>query len=69
MIAGGHTVINAEPKYGLCVTGCVDPARMFIKGALRPGDRLFLSKPLGTGVVTTAAKAGAASSAAIDAAV
>jgi len=56
VIAGGHTVVDAEPKYGLCVTGRVDPDRIMIKGGLHPGDRLFLSKPLGTGVITTAAK-------------
>ncbi len=56
VIAGGHTVIDAEPKYGLCVTGRVHPDRVLIKGGLRAGDRLFLSKPLGTGVITTAAK-------------
>ena len=61
VIAGGHTVIDAEPKYGLCVTGRVHPDRVMIKGGLRAGDRLFLSKPLGTGVITTAGKAGAAS--------
>jgi selenide,water dikinase len=61
VIAGGHTVIDPEPKYGLCVTGRVHPDRVFIKGGLRPGDRLFLSKPLGTGVITTAAKDGATS--------
>ncbi len=60
VIAGGHTVVDAEPKYGLCVTGRVHPARVLIKGGLRPGDRLFLSKPLGTGVITTAGKDGAA---------
>src|SRR5438034_8187669 len=60
VIAGGHTVIDPEPKYGLCVTGRVHPDRILIKGGLRPGDRLFLSKPLGTGVITTAAKDGAA---------
>jgi len=60
VIAGGHTVIDAEPKYGLCVTGRIHPARVLIKGGLRPGDRLFLSKPLGTGVITTAGKDGAA---------
>jgi selenide,water dikinase len=60
VIAGGHTVVDREPKYGLCVTGLVDPAAVTIKGGLVPGDRLFLSKPLGTGVVATAAKAGAA---------
>src|ERR671923_2139615 len=56
VIAGGHTVVDAEPKYGLCVTGRVHPDRVFIKGGLRAGDRLFLSKALGTGVITTAAK-------------
>ena len=56
VIAGGHTVVDAEPKYGLCVTGRVHPDRILIKGGLRAGDRLFLSKPLGTGVITTAAK-------------
>ena len=56
VIAGGHTVVDPEPKYGLCVTGRVHPDRILIKGGLRPGDRLFLSKPLGTGVITTAAK-------------
>jgi selenide,water dikinase len=56
VIAGGHTVIDNEPKYGLCVTGRVHPDRVLIKGGLRAGDRVFLSKPLGTGVITTAAK-------------
>lgn len=56
VVAGGHTVIDNEPKYGLCVTGRVHPDRILIKGGLRAGDRLFLSKPLGTGVITTAAK-------------
>ena len=69
VIAGGHTVVDAEPKYGLCVTGRVHPARVLIKGGLRPGDRLFLSKPLGTGVITTAGKDGAAPADALAAAV
>src|ERR1700694_5991067 len=56
VVAGGHTVVDAEPKYGLCVTGRVHPDRVLIKGGLRPGHRLFLSKPLGVGVVATAAK-------------
>jgi len=68
-IAGGHTVVDAEPKYGLCVTGRVHPDRILTKGGLRPGDRVFLSKPLGTGVVTTAAKADKASDAAVGAAI
>src|SRR5438876_5162574 len=69
VIAGGHTVIDNEPKYGLCVTGRVHPDRVLIKGGLRPGDRLFLSKALGTGVITTAAKDGAAPDAALAAAI
>ena len=56
IIAGGHTVTDPEPKYGLCVTGMVDPAQIMSKGGARPGDRLILTKPLGTGVITTAAK-------------
>ena len=69
VVAGGHTVIDPEPKYGLCVTGRVHPERVFIKGGLRPGDRLFLSKPLGTGVITTAAKDEAAPPEVVDGAV
>src|SRR5213592_2097043 len=69
IIAGGHTVVDAEPKYGLCVTGRVHPDRVFIKGGLRPGDRVFLSKPLGVGVVTTAGKNEVASEEALAAAV
>ncbi len=56
VIAGGHTVIDEEPKYGLCVLGMIHPQRIFAKGGARPGDLLYLSKPLGTGIVTTAAK-------------
>src|SRR5688572_16607338 len=69
VIAGGHTVVDNEPKYGLCVTGRVHPDRVLTKGGLRVGDRLFLSKPLGTGVITTAAKNQKAEAAVIDAAV
>lgn len=58
VIAGGHTVVDKEPKYGLCVTGLVHPDRITIKGGLTPGHRLFLTKPLGTGVIATAGKAG-----------
>ena len=55
-IAGGHTVTNPEPFYGLSVTGLIHPDQIMRKGGARPGDRLFLTKPLGTGVITTAAK-------------
>jgi len=56
VIAGGHTVTNPEPFYGLSVTGLIHPDQVMRKGGARPGDRLFLTKPLGTGIVTTAAK-------------
>jgi selenide, water dikinase len=55
-IAGGHTVTNPEPFYGLSVTGIVHPDRVMRKGGAQAGDRLFLTKPLGTGIITTAAK-------------
>ena len=55
-IAGGHTVTNPEPFYGLSVTGLIHPERVMRKGSARPGDQLYLTKQLGTGVVTTAAK-------------
>jgi selenide, water dikinase len=56
IVAGGHTITDREPKYGLSVTGMVHPERITTKGGIRSGDRLFLSKPLGTGVITTALK-------------
>ncbi len=59
VVAGGHTVIDREPKYGLAVTGRVHPERMLLKSSLVVGDALWLTKPIGTGVLTTAHKAGA----------
>lgn len=56
VIAGGHTVTDKEPKYGLAVTGMVHPAHIFTKGGAQPGDILILGKPLGTGLITTAHK-------------
>lgn len=56
LVVGGHTVTDAEPKYGLCVSGFVPPQRVLTKGAARPGDAVYLTKPLGTGVITTALK-------------
>jgi selenide,water dikinase len=56
VIAGGHSVSDREPKYGLAVTGMVHPERIFTKGGAQPGDLLILSKPLGTGLITTAHK-------------
>jgi selenide, water dikinase len=55
-IAGGHTITSPEPFYGLSVTGLIHPDEVMSKGGARPGDRLYLTKPLGTGIVTTAAK-------------
>lgn len=56
IVAGGHTVTDKEPKYGLAVTGLIDPAKVLTKGGARPGDVLYLTKPLGVGVITTAGK-------------
>src|SRR5881275_509586 len=47
VVAGGHTVIDREPKYGLAVTGRVDPRHLLLKDALRVGDALWLTKPIG----------------------
>lgn len=56
VVAGGHTVMDKEPKYGICVTGLVHPEQVFTKGGAKPGDKIYLTKPLGTGVITTAHK-------------
>ncbi len=56
VIAGGHTIQDKEPKVGLAVVGLASPDRLLTKGGARPGDRLILTKPLGTGCITTAAK-------------
>jgi len=60
IIAGGHSVTDKEPKYGLAVTGVIDPALVKTKGGAQPGDLLLLTKALGVGVVTTALKQGIA---------
>lgn len=57
VIAGGHTIQDDEPKYGLCVTGYVHPDKILRNAGARPGDLLVLTKPLGTGILTTGAKA------------
>lgn len=57
-VAGGHTVTDKEPKYGLAVTGIVHPDHIFTKGGARAGDIIVLTKPLGTGTITTAIKRG-----------
>jgi selenide,water dikinase len=56
VILGGHTVSDREPKFGLAVTGVVHPQRILRKSGARPGDVLVLTKPLGSGVITTALK-------------
>lgn len=61
VLIGGHSIEDREIKYGLSVTGFIHPARVLAKKNLRPGDRLVLTKPLGTGIVNTAIKAGMAS--------
>jgi selenide,water dikinase len=56
VLVGGHSVSDKEPKYGLVALGFVHPDRVWTKGGARPGDILVLTKPLGVGVITTAAK-------------
>jgi selenide,water dikinase len=55
-LLGGHTVQDPEVKFGYAVTGAIDPERILTNAAARPGDVLFLTKPLGTGIVATALK-------------
>lgn len=56
IITGGHSILDEEPKYGLAVTGFVRPDRVLTNAGARPGDVLLLTKPLGIGILTTAAK-------------
>jgi len=58
VIAGGHTITDNEPKFGLVAIGIAESDRILTKGGAKPGDHLFLSKPLGFGVTTTAMKRG-----------
>src|SRR5438874_13526213 len=60
LLAGGHTIRDAEPKYGLAVVGIVHPDGIWPKNGARPGDALFLTKPLGTGLIMTGYKKGLA---------
>lgn len=57
VLAGGHTIQDPEPKYGLCVSGFVHPGKILANVGAKPGDKLILTKALGTGVLNTAAKA------------
>ncbi len=66
VLAGGHSIKDTEIKYGLSVTGIVDPQAFASNRGLRPGDQLLLTKPLGTGVLATALKAGFGDTAAIE---
>lgn len=69
VVVGGHSVEDREPKFGLSVTGIVNPQHMFANDRALPGDRIWLSKPLGTGIVTTAAKYDACSAEELETAV
>jgi len=66
VLAGGHTVKNPEPLYGLSVTGLVHPDHVISNAGAKPGDLLYLTKPIGTGIITTAIKRGLASDALAD---
>ena len=65
VLIGGHSIIDEELKFGLSVTGQAHPARLLTNATARPGDRLILTKPLGTGLLATAAKAGSLSAEAV----
>ena len=58
VIAGGHSIEDKEPKYGLCVTGLINPQKVLPNNGIKEGDVLIITKSLGTGILTTAAKAG-----------
>jgi selenide,water dikinase len=68
-LVGGHTVEDHELKYGLSVTGLISPGRIVRNSTARPGDRLILTKPLGTGIVSTAIKADMVSAGVVDVAI
>ncbi|GFI61529.1 selenide, water dikinase [Clostridiales bacterium] len=57
IITGGHSIFDDEPKYGMAVTGFVNPNKIITNSGAKPGDELILTKPIGTGILTTAAKA------------
>jgi selenide,water dikinase len=60
VVAGGHSIDDREPKYGMCVTGVVHPNHLLRISEAKPGDQLVLTKPIGTGILSTALKAGLA---------
>ncbi len=69
LIVGGHTVDDNEPKYGLSVVGLVEPGRQVSNAGAQPGDVLVLTKPIGTGIITTGCKAGVAPPGSVETAV
>ncbi len=69
VLAGGHTIRDPEPKYGLAVIGVGHPDRLLRKGGARPGDRLLLTKALGTGLLVSGARQGRTAAADLDAAI
>ena len=69
VIVGGHTIDDNEPKFGLAVVGVADPGRVATKGGVQAGDQILLTKPLGVGIITTAAKGDAAEAAHLEAAI
>ncbi|HET7743865.1 MAG TPA: selenide, water dikinase SelD [Gaiellaceae bacterium] len=69
ILAGGHTIRDVEPKYGLAVVGTVHPDGVWSKAGARPGDRIYLTKPLGTGIVLQAVRDGVGHEGTLDAAV
>jgi selenide,water dikinase len=69
LLAGGHTIRDAEPKYGLAVVGTVHPDGIWPKNGAQPGDALFLTKPLGTGLIMTGHKSGLAGQMQLDRAI
>jgi selenide,water dikinase len=64
IVVGGHSIEDPELKYGLSVTGTIHPQKVVLNSGARPGDKLILTKPLGTGIISTALKAGVAGAAA-----
>jgi selenide,water dikinase len=65
-VLGGHSVVDAEIKFGMAVTGRIDPAKIVTNAAARPGDVVYLTKPLGMGSITTAAKKGKVAAASLE---
>ena len=67
-LVGGHSIDDTEPKLGYAITGIVHPAKVWLNNAIKGGERIILTKPIGTGLITTAAKSGKASEEALAAA-